>query len=203
MKIKLHILCIPFVFLMIFSGQIAYYSIILGALLWHEAGHLLAAKLCRVKVKSCVIAPYGGEIEFENPAIVDEKSLLWIALGGPIATLLGIGFAFFMPELIAIRLINVQLVLLVFNILPILPLDGGRIVLALLFIFYPNAKAFEIYHSLSLLFVTTILLMTLHQLPQSIFLVILCFFMWIQVMKEWNYRKYRLAFEKYVMHRLT
>lgn len=203
MKIKLHVLCIPFVFFMILNGQIAYYSIILGALLWHEAGHLLAAKLCRVKVKSCVIAPYGGEIEFENPAIVDEKSLLWIALGGPIATVLGIGFAFFMPELIAIRLINVQLVLLVFNLLPILPLDGGRIIVALLFIFYPSARAFEIYHSLSLFFVSVILLMTFYHLPQSIFLVILCLFMWLQVMKEWNYRKYRLAFEKYVMYRLT
>ena len=185
------------------SGQIAYYSIILGALLWHEAGHLLTAKLCRVKVKSCVIAPYGGEIEFENPAIVNEKSLLWIALGGPIATLIGIGFAFFMPELIAIRLINVQLVLLIFNLLPILPLDGGRIVIALLYIFYPSAKAFEIYHSLSLFFVTVLLLMTLNHLPQSLFIVVLCFFMWLQVIKEWNYRKYRLAFEKYVMHRLT
>lgn len=203
MKIKLHVLCIPFVFFMIFSGQIAYYSIILGALLWHETGHLLAAKLCRVKVKSCVIAPYGGEIEFENPTIVDEKSLLLIALGGPIATLIGIGFAFFMPELIAIRFINVQLVLLVFNILPILPLDGGRIVIALLFIFYPSAKAFELYHSISLFFVTAIVLMTLNYLPQSLFFVILCLFMWLQVVKEWNYRKYRLAFEKYVMQRLT
>ncbi|MFJ7737799.1 stage IV sporulation protein FB [Lysinibacillus sp. NPDC097287] len=203
MKIKLHILCIPFVFLMIFSGQIAYYSIILGALLWHEAGHLLAAKLCRVKVKSCVIAPYGGEIEFDNPTIVDEKSLLWIALGGPIASLLGIGFAFFMPELIAERLINVQLVLLAFNLLPVIPLDGGRVILALLYIFYPSAKAFEFYHSLSLFFVTVILLMTVSNLPQSLFLVILCLFVWMQVIKEWNYRKYRLAFEKYVMHRLT
>ena len=203
MKIKLHILCIPFVFLMIFSGQIAYYSIILGSLLWHEAGHLLAAKLCGVKVKSCVIAPYGGEIEFENPTIVDGKSLLWIALGGPIATLLGIGFAFFMPELLAERLINVQLVLLVFNVLPVIPLDGGRIILALLFIFYPSAKAFEYYHSFSLFLVTILLVIIVNYLPQSVFLVILCLFVWLQVLKEWKYRKYRLAFEKYVMYRLT
>ena len=203
MKIKLHVLCIPFVFFMIFSGQIAYYSIILGALLWHETGHLLAAKLCGIKVKSCVIAPYGGEIEFENPTIVDKKSLLLIALGGPIATLLGIGFAFFMPELIAFRFINVQLVLLFFNLLPILPLDGGRIVIALIFIFYPSAKAYEFYHTISLFFVSVIVLLTLYYLPQSIFFVILCSFMWLQVMKEWNYRKYRLAFEKYVMQRLT
>ncbi|UZM98524.1 M50 family metallopeptidase [Lysinibacillus sp. MHQ-1] len=66
------------------------------SLLWHEAGHLLVALLCGVRVKSCVITPYGGgEIQFENPAVVQASSLLWIALGGPIATILGIGLAFF------------------------------------------------------------------------------------------------------------
>lgn len=95
MRIKLHLLCIPLVFVMIFSGQLAYYAIILFSLLWHEAGHLVAAVMCGVKVKSCVITPYGGEIQFENPAVVQASSLLWIALGGPIATIIGIGLAFF------------------------------------------------------------------------------------------------------------
>ncbi|CAM5389965.1 hypothetical protein LSPH24S_01348 [Lysinibacillus sphaericus] len=81
MKVKLHLLCIPLIFFMILSGQIAYYAIILTSLLWHEAGHLLVAMLCGVKIKSCVISPYGGEIEFENPAAVQTSSLLWIALG--------------------------------------------------------------------------------------------------------------------------
>ncbi|MFJ7980957.1 stage IV sporulation protein FB [Lysinibacillus xylanilyticus] len=203
MKIKLHLLCIPLVFLMIFTGQIAYYAIILSSLLWHEAGHLLTAMLCGVKVKSCVITPYGGEIEFENPAVVPATSLLWIALGGPIATILGIGLAFFMPELLATKLINVQLVLLAINVLPIIPLDGGRIFLACLFLFYPSVRALEYYYWLSLIIAFILFLITLCYLPQSIFLAILCLFIWLQVLKEWNYRKYRLAFEKYVMNRLT
>ncbi len=188
---------------MIFTGQIAYYAIILSSLLWHEAGHLLIAMLCGVKVKSCVITPYGGEIEFENPAVVPATSLLWIALGGPIATILGIGLAFFMPELLAIKLIHVQLVLLAINMLPIIPLDGGRVFLACLFLFYPRVRAFEYYYWLSLIIAFTLFMITLWYLPQSIFIAILCLFIWLQVLKEWNYRKYRLAFEKYVMNRLT
>lgn len=203
MKIKLHLLCIPLVFLMIFTGQIAYYVIILSSLLWHEAGHLLMAMLCGVSVKSCVITPYGGEIEFENPAAVPATSLLWIALGGPIATILGIGLAFFMPELLATKLINVQLVLLAINVIPIIPLDGGRIFLACLFLFNPSVRAFEYYYWLSLIIAFILFMITLCYLPQSIFIAILCLFIWLQVLKEWNYRKYRLAFEKYVMKRLT
>ncbi|MFA1738889.1 stage IV sporulation protein FB [Lysinibacillus fusiformis] len=203
MKIKLHLLCIPLVFIMIFSGQLAYYAIIFFSLMWHEAGHLLAALLCGVRVKSCVIAPYGGEIQFENPAVVQASSLLWIALGGPIATILGIGLAFFMPELIAGKLISVQLVLLLVNIIPILPLDGGRILLAWLFLYYPKAQVVEMYYWLSFMVATTLFLITLNFLPQSIFLAIICLFIWLQVLKEWRYRKYRIAFEKYVMNRLT
>lgn len=203
MKVKLHLLCIPLIFFMILSGQIAYYAIILTSLLWHEAGHLLVAMLCGVKIKSCVISPYGGEIEFENPAAVQTSSLLWIALGGPIATILGIGLAFFMPDLIATRLINVQLVLLAINLLPIIPLDGGRIVLAWLFLFYPSVRLVEYYYSLSLILASILFIITLINLPQSIFLAVLCLFIWLQVLKEWKYRKYRVAFEKYVMNRLT
>ncbi|MCR8852937.1 stage IV sporulation protein FB [Lysinibacillus fusiformis] len=203
MKIKLHLLCIPLVFVMIFSGQLAYYAIIFFSLMWHEAGHLLAALLCGVRVKSCVIAPYGGEIQFENPAVVQASSLLWIALGGPIATILGIGLAFFMPELIAGKLISVQLVLLLVNMIPILPLDGGRILLAWLFLYYPKAQVVEMYYWLSFMVATTLFLITLNFLPQSIFLAIICLFIWLQVLKEWRYRKYRIAFEKYVMNRLT
>ena len=186
MRIKLHLLCIPLVFVMIFSGQLAYYAIILFSLLWHEAGHLVAAVMCGVKVKSCVITPYGGEIQFENPAVVQASSLLWIALGGPIATL-----------------INVQLVLLAVNIVPIIPLDGGRILLACLFLKYPRAHVIELYYWLSFIVATILLLVTFKFLPQSIFLAIINLFIWLQVLKEWRYRKYRVAFEKYVMNRLT
>lgn len=188
---------------MIFSGQLAYYAIILFSLLWHEAGHLVAAVMCGVKVKSCVITPYGGEIQFENPAVVQASSLLWIALGGPIATIIGIGLAFFMPDLLATKLINVQLVLLAVNIVPIIPLDGGRILLACLFLKYPRAHVIELYYWLSFIVATILLLVTFKFLPQSLFLAIINLFIWLQVLKEWRYRKYRVAFEKYVMNRLT
>ncbi|MEG0450984.1 MAG: M50 family metallopeptidase [Lysinibacillus sp.] len=176
---------------------------ILLSLLWHEGGHLLAAKLCGVKVKACVISPYGGEIEFENPSTVKAKSMLWIALGGPIATIIGIVVAMWAPDLIARELVHIQLILLVFNLVPVLPLDGGRIILACILLFYPYASVYEFFHSLSLIVVTIMLVIPLCLLPQSIFFVILCLFIWLQVIKEWSYRKYRLAFEKYVMHRLT
>ena len=108
-----------------------------------------------------------------------------------------------MPELLATRLISVQLVLLAVNIIPIIPLDGGRMFLAWLFLHYPRAQVVEIYYWLAFIIATLLLFVTLHFLPQSIFLAIINLFIWLQSWKEWRYRKYRIAFEKYVMNRLT
>lgn len=74
-----------------------------------------------------------------------------------------------MPELIAGKLISVQLVLLFVNMIPILPLDGGRILLAWLFLYNPKARVVELYYWLSFMVATTLFLITLNFLPQSIF----------------------------------
>lgn len=108
-----------------------------------------------------------------------------------------------MPDLLATKLINVQFVLLAVNLVPIIPLDGGRILLAGLFLKYPRAPIVELYYWLSFIIATILLLVTFKFLPQSIFLAIINLFIWLQVLKEWRYRKYRVAFEKYVMNRLT
>lgn len=74
-----------------------------------------------------------------------------------------------MPELLAIKLINVQLVLLAINVLPIIPLDGGRVFVACLFLFNPSVRAFEYYYWFSLLIAFILFMVTLCYLPQSIF----------------------------------
>ncbi|WP_264989132.1 site-2 protease family protein [Lysinibacillus piscis] len=188
---------------MLINGQIATYMIILSSLLWHEMGHLVMAVLCHIKVKSCTIAPYGGEIEFAHPATVQPSALLWIALGGPMATIVGIGLSLLLPELLANALVKTQLILLCMNICPLIPLDGGRIVLASLYIYCPSTQVIDYYYGASLVMATCLLLGVISFLPHVLFLIVVCLFIWLQAWKEWRYRKYRLAFEKYAMKRLT
>ena len=76
-----------------------------------------------------------------------KRDMLWVAAAGPFANLfMALGWAMllkiadWMPEnqytspmkLIGVAGINVNVVLMVLNLLPILPLDGGRIVASLL-----------------------------------------------------------------------
>jgi len=83
-----------------------------------------------------------------------KRDMLWVAAAGPLANLLmallwalAFKFALITPEnaftlplsLMAKAGINVNLVLMLLNLLPILPLDGGRIAVSLL----PNRLAYS------------------------------------------------------------
>ena len=105
----------------------------------HEGAHLLAARGLGVGVSQLRLMPFGGAITLENPYALSPARLLAVAAAGP----LGNGLALFVgaalahwrliSPALALALLRVNLVLLVFNLLPALPLDGGRMLYALLF----------------------------------------------------------------------
>lgn len=203
MRISVHPIFLLLLIVIAMSGEIALYSIIFMSLLLHEAGHIVAARLVGVKVERCVILPYGGEITLKNEHLLSSQQLCWIALGGPIATVVGIGSGYLLPSMIGEPFIHVQYLLLAVNMLPVWPLDGGKILCHSLLTLYPKTKIYETFLSLSLCFLTIIVLGTLLMLPDSISLVVISLFLLSKGIGEWRIRKYRSAFEKVVMNRLT
>ncbi|SOC02526.1 stage IV sporulation protein FB [Ureibacillus xyleni] len=203
MRMTIHPLFLPILFTMVMSGNVSYYALILTSLIIHELGHIVAAFLCKVKVERCVIMPYGGEIELQGGFSIPPKKQLIIALGGPIATFTFLGITPFLDPLLSDPLFKIQLVLLGINMIPVWPLDGGRIILSLILVFYPKARFYEMYISISLILTILTIIITFILLPKTLFLLVLSIFIFIKLVGEWRYRKYRLAFEKYVMKRLT
>ncbi|MDN4494545.1 site-2 protease family protein [Ureibacillus aquaedulcis] len=203
MRMTIHPLFLPILFSIVLYGNISYYALILSSLIIHEVGHILAAYFCKVKVERCVIMPYGGEIQLKGGNSIAPKKQLIIALGGPIATICCMAATPFLDPLIADPLLKIQIILLAVNIIPIWPLDGGRIIMSLIHIFYPRIRVVELYLAISLVLITGTVLITFILLPKSSFLLVLSIFLFIQIVNEWRYRKYRLAFEKHVIKRLT
>nr|WP_232337031.1 site-2 protease family protein [Lysinibacillus timonensis] len=202
-KMVIHPLFLPLLFGMVLYGDVAYYAMILTSLLVHEFGHLIAAWLVKVKVERCVIMPYGGEIELVGGYSLNPKKQLFIALGGPIATLCCIMVTPLLDPLFAEPFLKIQVILLLINLIPIWPLDGGRIVFSIILLFSGNARNYELFLSISLALIFLTVVITFILLPSSLFIFILSLFLLFKVVGEWRYRKYRLAFEKYVMKRLT
>lgn len=110
----------------------------LPALFLHEAAHLLAARLCGLRVLEMELTPVGAALRLQSPWSAGALRTLGTALAGPGANLalvcvLGaLAYAGWLPAHAAALLIRPNLLLAAVNLLPALPLDGGRALCALL-----------------------------------------------------------------------
>lgn len=99
----------------------------------HELGHLLTAREFGLNVESIELLPFGGKIKIKN---LDEASLeqeMLTVIAGPMVNFAVATILMYMlnkemmPKEFGNILINYQLILGFFNMIPALPLDGGRI----------------------------------------------------------------------------
>lgn len=108
------------------------------ALAFHEAAHLLAAHALGVGIASLRLTPFGGAMSMDNPYSLSPHRLAMVCAAGPLANALltlaagALTHWGMLSPGFALALIQTNLLLLAFNLLPALPLDGGRIAYALL-----------------------------------------------------------------------
>lgn len=112
------------------------------AALLHECGHLLALWLLGGRVERLSLRLSGAEIGYRGSHLSYGGEVL-LALAGPLMNLLWAclcaGMTRLWPEPWLYRLVGCHLTLALFNLLPALPLDGGRVLKALLESHYPLA----------------------------------------------------------------
>lgn len=138
MKIKIHYTYIFIALSFMLCGYFANLLVFTSIILMHDLGHIIMAKLMGIKIGKIVIYPYGGVLELDvkiNTLI--EKELL-VAIGGFLGqTIFYIGIVCcfkigIVREYIFLLFTNYYKNILWFNMLPIYPLDGAKIVRLLL-----------------------------------------------------------------------
>lgn len=116
----------------------------------HELAHLAAARAVHAVIASIRITPFGGMMQIDNLYAVPAPRLVAIAVAGPAANLLMmlVGSALYhaslLSPLIALEWIQTNAALMLFNLLPALPLDGGRLLWALLSLRLSRVRALKI-----------------------------------------------------------
>jgi stage IV sporulation protein FB len=130
-----------FVLLMLLSAATGYFIEMLtlfGIVLIHELGHVTAAKRFGWRVREVKLLPFGGVAEVDEGAGVPAMEELWVALAGPLQNVWMAGVAWAAaswgggdPEWWR-YFAEANVLIGLFNLLPIPPLDGGKILLAIM-----------------------------------------------------------------------
>ena len=110
--------------------------VIIAAVLIHEVAHAIMGKVLGIKVLEIELLPFGGQAKLEDFTGLEPGKEIYIALAGPLISL-SVAAAFYFLGLgekydYVNYVIKINLLLGLFNLLPALPLDGGRILRSLL-----------------------------------------------------------------------
>ncbi len=110
--------------------------IIFTSLLIHEIAHTIVALTMGIKVEEVELLPFGGQARIEDFTGLEPAKEIYMALAGPVISLSLAALFYFLEQNRANQAINffitVNATLGFFNLLPALPLDGGRILRGIL-----------------------------------------------------------------------
>lgn len=192
---RIHLLYYVVAFICFLTGHFKEFIIFSSIIVVHEVGHILAAVFFKWNIEKVILLPFGGITIFKeniNKPLLQE---LIIALMGPFFQC---GFYFIFQGNYIFNQFN-QAILL-FNLLPIFPLDGSKIwnVVSNYFLSFKYSHIFTII--ISTFSILVIMAIGFKNKLNLLFLLVLLFLI-IEIMKEIYRHKYyfnRFLLERYL-----
>ncbi len=129
MRIKLNVFFILFLFASYFIGWLQQSLILFASVVLHEAGHVITAKKLKIEVYEVELFPYGGVARMEELSKLGGTAEAVVSAAGPLVSLALALLCHFLKswsELFEFAA-GINLIICAFNLLPVLPLDGGKI----------------------------------------------------------------------------
>lgn len=169
----------------------------------HELGHFLASRIFKWNLDKIAVYPFGGCVKFSEKINRPIKEELIILLSGPVFQIIFFFIVYFLSTKgvgLSYRNINIfekyHYTLLIFNLLPIYPLDGGRILNLILNYLFPYKKSniFVIIISVLIILIIIFLYKNLNFTLMGILLLTELFI----YLKNQNYLYNRMLLERYM-----
>ena len=185
MKIKINIQIFAIALVLILTKQIEVYAWLMLFALIHELAHMCAGLSLKLKPKALEVQAFGISIVFESFENL-EKNKIIIASAGPfINILIAILFSFIHIKASSI-IVNTNVLLAILNLVTIYPLDGGRILHAIICLKNGKKIADEVVYKTSnaLVIVMTALSSILILVYKNIGLFLIIAYLWVIVLKE-------------------
>lgn len=198
MRIRIDLKILIFLFVFFLTNQIEIYLIIMFFCLLHELGHIIMGIILKMKPEKIELMAFGlsssfkanskdGEIKIKNGNLLQLKEIL-IALAGPILSIVLVIIYMYLEPIYITREVAIysNLLIMIFNLLPIYPLDGGRLLKAVLRNKYNFRETDKITNQITniivigLTAVSSIIVLIYH----NIGLLLLLLYIWILNIKE-------------------
>lgn len=142
-QFRIHPLFTLLFILSLVTGYFVEAMTLFGIVLVHELGHVVAIKWYGWRLKEVKLLPFGGVAEVEELGTVPAWEELVVALAGPAQHVWMIALAWGMKMFEVLDpvwwdyFIDANMMIGLFNLLPILPLDGGKVMQVALSYFLP------------------------------------------------------------------
>ena len=153
-SIKADALIIPLIIIFYCTGQLTSYIASYIFITVHEAAHAASAMLFNTKIDCINLLPIGLNIETNIDIRKTFRSLI-IFSAGPIINII-LAFIFFLSGELNYAVVNA--VLAIFNLLPIIPLDGHNIMLTLICRKGSLEEAYIKVHRISIVFTVLLII---------------------------------------------
>ncbi|MCF6408657.1 M50 family metallopeptidase [Alkalihalobacillus sp. EGI L200015] len=191
----------------VITGHFREFLILFLVILIHELGHALAASFFKWRLVKVELLPFGGVAEmdeygnrpYHEEIIVTAAGPLqhiWMIAGGMTCLSAGIGD----PQLLEL-LIEMNWMIFLFNLLPIWPLDGGKLLFLLLTLFFPYKKAKESMLMLSFGFLLIFAVVSFIWFTVHLNLIIILSFLLYAHYFEWKHQPY--VYIRFLLERMT
>ncbi|MDO4546520.1 MAG: M50 family metallopeptidase [Clostridia bacterium] len=104
----------------------------MASVAFHEAGHALAAKLSGARISEIELMPFGAAARIDDMHNLKPGKAVAVALAGPVASALMCAAFYYGTTPLTRLFYRINLTIAAFNMLPALPLDGGRVMCRIL-----------------------------------------------------------------------
>lgn len=158
MKIEIDLKVILLMLIFLFTSQIEIYGIFIFFIFLHELAHVLVGLLLGFRVSSISMNIFGFSAQLYTYKSRKPYIRIITYLAGPIFNLI-CAIAFYFSKIeseIVLNVIYTNLALCIFNLFPILPLDGGKILKEVLKSFLGNKNASVIMNTITKFFLIII-----------------------------------------------
>lgn len=175
------------------AGYFEYVFLTILIIVVHELGHYISGYLLGLKVRDVRIFMFGGVTTLDESLNLSIKKEIIMILMGPFTQLLFFMLIYYLFTLGYVnpytyeKIVYINTILFSFNLSPILPLDGGKILNNILDIFLPFDLSHVISIVISILFIPFMFLF-----DNKLFVIVMVLFLVLNILDEINLHKYRL-----------